>query len=261
MHGRGVTTLLIAMMLLVGADGVRSGQVAPRTITPLSIKYLPAGSPVNDLAVNAFFSFADAGHSQRSYSTALKSELIHAGINVRAIIAQAKKYLGQWKNSLLISYQRFPAIVFGLGGLVVLPLLALPDLMLRIMRRIGRRFAARPPQPTLAAKLSKQAARQGPCWIEVEGVGAGAAKARLDGEMLRIGRERDNDICLDARSVHRYHALVHRTSEQEVLITDLSGEHGNGMWVNGTRLQSVALHHGDRIQLGQVRLRYEMGGA
>jgi len=261
MHGRGFTTLLIAMMLLVGADGARRGQEAPSVTTPLSIKYLSASSWGNALTANAFGRITIGGRRAPNYSTALKPELIHAGINVRAIIAQAKKYLGQWKNSLLISYQRFPAIVIGLGGLVVLPLLAMPGLILRITRRIGRRFAARPAQSRPAAKVPEQTAWQGPCWIEVEGVCAGATKARLEGEMLRIGRERDNDICLDARSVHRYHALVHRTSEREVLITDLSGEHGNGMWVNGTRLQSVALQHGDRIQLGQVRLRYEMGSA
>ena len=74
--------------------------------------------------------------------------------------------------------------------------------------------------------------------------------------MLTIGREIDNDICLEAKAVHRYHALVHRTPDSEVFITDLSGKDGNGMWVNGTRMQSVALCDGDRIQLGPVRLRY-----
>ena len=76
-----------------------------------------------------------------------------------------------------------------------------------------------------------------------------------------IGRESDNDICLRDRSVHRYHALIHRSPDAEYFITDLSGDGGNGVWVNGVKQRAVELCSGDLIQLGSADVRFVRGRA
>ncbi len=271
MLGRGITTVVIAMMVFVGASFAAHELVAQNS--KFSKSY--SGLKLEAVRVSSLVPVAHNARMRRQNSASRdrnswqqyvgkNSEIRYAGVNWRRSADNAKIILATWKNSLIASYQRFPAVVLGLAGLVVLPLLALPGLFLRLARGIKQRLSHRMSprgQDLKRPPGDEPPTPAGASWIEVEGCDTLMPRAKLDGEMLRIGRERDNDICLDARSVHRYHALVYRTPDQEILITDLSGKNGNGMWVNGTRLQSVVLHHGDRIQLGQVRLKYEMGRA
>jgi pSer/pThr/pTyr-binding forkhead associated (FHA) protein len=75
--------------------------------------------------------------------------------------------------------------------------------------------------------------------------------------MVRIGREADNDICLSTKTVHRYHAVIRRTTDGEVLITDLSGAEGNGVRINGVRAAEARLKKGDVIEIGEVKMRFD----
>ena len=72
---------------------------------------------------------------------------------------------------------------------------------------------------------------------------------------VRIGRHRDNDICLLNDSISRRHALLHFNADnRRFVITDLGG--GNGVIVNKVRQQSHDLNDGDLVELGEVRLRF-----
>jgi len=56
----------------------------------------------------------------------------------------------------------------------------------------------------------------------------------------------------------RQHAVIMRDGDSYV-VSDLGSE--NGSWVNGARLvahQPRALHHGDEIQMGYIKLRFEL---
>ena len=76
-------------------------------------------------------------------------------------------------------------------------------------------------------------------------------------DLVRIGRHAENDVRLNDKTVHRYHALVQRSSDGEFLIRDLSGAAGNGVYVNGSRIELAPLHSGDLVELGAVRLRFQ----
>jgi FHA domain/von Willebrand factor type A domain len=72
---------------------------------------------------------------------------------------------------------------------------------------------------------------------------------------VRIGRHRDNDICLLNDSISRRHALLHYNADtRHFMITDLGG--GNGVVVNKVRQKSHDLNDGDLVELGEVRLRF-----
>ena len=79
----------------------------------------------------------------------------------------------------------------------------------------------------------------------------------LGHDLVRIGRHQENDIRLDDKTVHRYHALLHRSSDGDFHIRDLSGQAGNGVYVNGARIEQAALRTGDLVELGAVRLRFQ----
>lgn len=79
----------------------------------------------------------------------------------------------------------------------------------------------------------------------------------LKHDIVRIGRHQENDIRLEDKTVHRYHALLHRSPDGDFLIRDLSGEAGNGVYVNGSRIEQTALRPGDLVELGAVRLRFQ----
>ncbi|MEO1206538.1 MAG: FHA domain-containing protein [Pseudomonadota bacterium] len=76
------------------------------------------------------------------------------------------------------------------------------------------------------------------------------------GDMLRIGRESDNDIVLRSQTVHRYHAVVRRTRDAGYVLMDLSGAGGNGIQLNGERILDAQLRSGDKIVLGMAQLKF-----
>ena len=71
------------------------------------------------------------------------------------------------------------------------------------------------------------------------------------GERARVGRESENDICLQGRLLSRYHALFERTPEG-LRITDLGST--NGTWVNGQRISGPVTLKGDElIAIGEAQ--------
>lgn len=97
---------------------------------------------------------------------------------------------------------------------------------------------------------------------DADGAAAEEAGSRLHrigrGSLTRIGRESDNDLVLTDGTVHRYHAVVRRTTDAGYVVFDMSGPGGNGVYVNGERVSDAQLHDGDRIALGEARLRFHL---
>ena len=143
-------------------------------------------------------------------------------------------------------YAEIPAVMIGLSALIVLPVLAVLGLLLR--RGLTPLPRIRPEADVAEPAPPRQA------WIEVEG--QEASRQRIAGGMLRIGRQDDNDLCIDDSTVHRYHALVYRSADAEFVIMDLGGQDGNGIKVNDVLVAQAPLKPGDRLLLGQVPLRF-----
>lgn len=193
-----------------------------------------------------------ASQAAASESTTLSSLLDQGGLLYNLLAAL-----------LADGYQQAPALVLVLGALLVVPAVAIVSLLLQIMwRALARRRRARAHAlQTSVAEASRRSA--GPeqashgwssgAWLSIEGATSPALP--LAAPMVCIGRHVDNDIRLPDRSVHRYHAVIHRT-EDDFVITDLSGEDGNGVRVNGRRQLQARLTDGDRIELGQARLTF-----
>ncbi|MGE3701182.1 MAG: FHA domain-containing protein [Hyphomicrobiaceae bacterium] len=90
-------------------------------------------------------------------------------------------------------------------------------------------------------------------WLDM--LDGNASQYPLQTTNVRIGRHRDNDICLLNDSISRRHALLHYNADtRRFVITDLGG--GNGVIVNKVRQQSHDLNDGDLVELGEVRLRF-----
>jgi hypothetical protein len=90
-------------------------------------------------------------------------------------------------------------------------------------------------------------------WLEM--LDGNASRYPLKTTNVRIGRHRDNDICLQNDSISRRHALLHFNADnRRFVITDLGGD--NGVIVNKIKQQSHELNDGDLVELGEVRLRF-----
>lgn len=174
------------------------------------------------------------------------------------------------------SYARAPALVLGLGALLLVPPLALIGLWARRsdtatatvseaqtqVQRIRRTTTNGEPRDTV--RTGHIPLRPLQAWVEVVNAGEAASEAAeqrysLARTLLRIGRETDNDICLSDKTVHRYHAAIHRTEDAEFVITDLSSAGGNGVVVNGRAVAEARLASGDMIELGKARLKFSAG--
>jgi pSer/pThr/pTyr-binding forkhead associated (FHA) protein len=75
----------------------------------------------------------------------------------------------------------------------------------------------------------------------------------LTADLTHIGRSPSSDIVLDDSSVSRRHAILARRGDAIVVLDNRSL---NGVRVNGARVTEAVLHHGDRIAVGQVTLRF-----
>lgn len=75
----------------------------------------------------------------------------------------------------------------------------------------------------------------------------------LDAEHVKIGRNPDNDICLDDITVSRHHLELHR-EQLLYFVHDLASL--NGTYLNHDRVELAALHDGDEIRVGKYWLVY-----
>ena len=168
--------------------------------------------------------------------------------------------LQQWLGE---SYQRAPALILGLAALFAIPPLALGGFFLRRQRRSPdatfvishpsqRRSRAKPRVTTARTEVLSWPTE---AWVDIEGVPGG--RFVIGCSLVGIGRESDNDIRLAAKTVHRYHAVIRRTTEGQVVINDLSSADGNGVLINGTRVEEARLKKGDVINVGEVRLKFD----
>lgn len=81
----------------------------------------------------------------------------------------------------------------------------------------------------------------------------------LTSDETLIGRNPTTDITLLDEGISREHTMVlYDESDREYVIEDLQST--NGTKVNGKRVRSATLVHGDEIQIGHTRFRFLLGG-
>jgi pSer/pThr/pTyr-binding forkhead associated (FHA) protein len=76
----------------------------------------------------------------------------------------------------------------------------------------------------------------------------------LDAEVTSVGRQAGNDVVLDDVTVSRHHALFTTTASGRVTVRDLNSL--NGTYVNGSRVEEVALRTFDEVQIGKFKLTF-----
>ena len=148
-----------------------------------------------------------------------------------------------------------PEMIIGLGTALSIPLVALASAS---VRRLARRRAGRLRQAR--SSRTDPARDQGPgpkasAWLEIRDP-AGARAFQIGGELLRIGRDVDNDLFLAGPGMQQFHALIRRTPEAEFVVIDVTGDGGSGITVNGKRLRTSPLQDGDRIELGKTAMTF-----
>jgi hypothetical protein len=172
--------------------------------------------------------------------------------------------LARARALLEAGYERAPTLVIALCAFLVLPAVALVSWLVQLVAgRRARRAAIRAaqlragdPEPTTEMPTGADIPLWShEAWLTVQSGGAGTLS--LDSRLVRIGRHQDNDVRLPDTTVHRYHAVIERTRDEEFVITDLSGEDGNGVRINGARQSRAQLSDGDVIELGRARLKFE----
>ncbi|MEQ1872320.1 MAG: FHA domain-containing protein [Ilumatobacteraceae bacterium] len=73
----------------------------------------------------------------------------------------------------------------------------------------------------------------------------------IDTDVTRLGRATDCEVSLDDITVSRWHSEILRDGD-EYRVRDAGSL--NGTYVNGERIDEVALHQGDELQVGKFRM-------
>lgn len=116
-------------------------------------------------------------------------------------------------------------------------------------------FGRRRPAPVASTAAGGPKNSQGIVYGWLEMLDGNATRHPLNMTNVRIGRHRDNDVCLQNDSISRRHAVLHYNADHKrFVITDLGTQ--NGVVVNNVRQNSHELSDGDLIELGEVRLRF-----
>ncbi len=112
-------------------------------------------------------------------------------------------------------------------------------------------------EPTVVTTLRslEDVARRPACVVVIHGDDIGH-KYDLTGK-LTVGRGRDNDICVNHRSVSRHHIEIH-VDDTGAQLCDLGST--NGTLINDLSVGTVYLQDGDRIKVGRTVLKYISGG-
>jgi pSer/pThr/pTyr-binding forkhead associated (FHA) protein len=90
--------------------------------------------------------------------------------------------------------------------------------------------------------------------------GVAGIKIPIDRPLLRIGRNEDNDICIEDVLASREHALIERLKSEQgeslsnYVVRDLGST--NGTFVNHEQVSAHLLVEGDMIRIGQAFFKY-----
>ena len=91
--------------------------------------------------------------------------------------------------------------------------------------------------------------------LVLKGAGVGG-RYLLDAAETKIGRDINNEICLDDITVSRSHALI--SSSDGYTIKDLGSL--NGTYLNAVVVREAKISPGDEVQIGKYHLTLFMGG-
>jgi signal transduction histidine kinase len=83
----------------------------------------------------------------------------------------------------------------------------------------------------------------------------GTSKPHSLGETTRIGRDADNEICLDDPIVSPHHAEIRRQADGRYRLVDLDSRRGT--FLASQRVKDALLDDGDEILVGVARLRFQ----
>lgn len=150
--------------------------------------------------------------------------------------------------------QRSPMLMIALAfALAVLALAAATAL-----RRAIAGWARRPLDLPESARIVGTEGQRLP-W-RVMAIAGGRQQAEIGGEIVRIGRDPENDLVLDHLTVHRHHALIRRSEDHSLVLHDLTAGTGNAVLHNDRPVALAALADGDRITIGAIELVVQRGG-
>lgn len=77
--------------------------------------------------------------------------------------------------------------------------------------------------------------------------------------ICRVGRSKDNEVCLDDTSVSRRHAEIHRTNEGEFEIIDTNST--NGVYINNEKIGKAKLNEDDLLEIGDFFMNFTLHAA
>lgn len=100
--------------------------------------------------------------------------------------------------------------------------------------------------------------RGGPAALELLDAGDTSRVFKLEGDVMRLGRNKDNEIVLPDPNVSRVHARISK-SGGTYLLEDL--ESTNGTWLNEQRISKAELEDDDVVRLGSTRLIFRRSEA
>jgi hypothetical protein len=124
----------------------------------------------------------------------------------------------------------------------------------------GHRTQDAEPMPSDTMIFERPTAGQSPesarrAYLLVSTRGSKPVQFDLGGHLIGIGRASDNDVILDDPMVSRHHCQL-KLEHGAYSFTDLGSR--NGSMVNGEPVSQIALGPGDRIEIGDTRVEFQV---
>ena len=135
--------------------------------------------------------------------------------------------------------------------------LRFPEAEAFVAAKLDEFVGAVPPARKLQADLILHTSSRLVDWLDHLVLADGDMSShRVVGARFTIGRLGNNDLVLTDPSVSRHHAELTVVGESGYRVADL--ESMNGVYVNGRRVRERMLSDGDELEIGDVRLSFEL---
>ncbi len=110
------------------------------------------------------------------------------------------------------------------------------------------------PEPTVHVAGDAPSSSDAPVMAWLENT-QGDDRYPIRSKSVRIGRKADNDIVLNDNSVSNYHAEIIKRDGKFIIVDRGSS---NKVYISGRPVHNVPLNEGDVLELGDIRLRFQV---
>ena len=165
-----------------------------------------------------------------------------------AVIRDGAAQIVAWIQT---KYLESPAVILGVALALAVPAIATAGVLVRRVSQTARHSETVEIATVRTKPISIWRQR---AYLELPD----NSRYPIEQDIVRIGREADNDLRLAHPTVHRYHVVLERSPDVEFIVSYVGDPDHAGLIINGDAVQRQRLRGGEVLDIGSIKLRFSV---